>query len=81
MSKWEDEAREGNIPPPPQVNQLNKRFLVVLTREDSVKEYKHVMDLNVSPGLIVLKFRDREVLVPITAKIVDVEISEEAVLL
>jgi hypothetical protein len=79
MSSLTEKVREGDIPPPP-MKIANTTYSITVTYENDTKVYSRVRTVNMNPGLMVLKWSDREVLVPITTAVRDIEITEEAIL-
>ena len=78
MSNWEEEVKKGALPPPPR--KPNTSYSVVVTYSDNVKEYSRVKNINMNPGMMTLQWSDREVIIPLTTAIREIEITEEAIL-
>ena len=66
------------MPPPPR--KPNTSYSVVVTYSDNVKEYSRVKNINMNPGMMTLQWSDREVIIPLTTAIREIEITEEAIL-
>jgi hypothetical protein len=78
-TNWDEEQAKGAIPPPP-VGDPRQTVSVVVTYDEAVKEYRRVKNVNVQPGMVVLFLEDREVLLPVTSAVRDIEIVKEAIL-
>ena len=80
MSSWADDAKAGVIPQPPPKAMGNRTFSVTVTFTEGVGTYTQVRKVDMAPGMLVMKFKDREVIVPISSDIREIEISESPIL-
>lgn len=71
---------DKKFPQPPPAKAVNTTYAVVVTRENAKEEYTRVRKVDMAPTMMILKWSDKEVIVPISQTILDIEISEEVIL-